>query len=84
MVVTSRGSLVAFVASVTTVIMTFAAYTFHDAPKMDPLPPKENPCRNYATGAVGFRCSSTWHSRQTGMRLDLTNMSFGFTATGTM
>ncbi len=41
MVVTSRGSLVALVASVTTVVMSFAAYTFHDAPKMDPLPLKK-------------------------------------------
>jgi len=64
--------------------MTFATYTFHDAPKMDPLPPKENPCRNYATGAVGFRCISTWHSLQTGIKFDRTNINFGFTATGTM
>ena len=43
MVVTSRSSLVAFVAAVTTVIMAFATYTFHNAPKMDPLPLKREP-----------------------------------------
>jgi len=55
MVVTSRGSLVAFVASVTTVIMTLAAYAFHVAPKMDPLPlKKRTPAATTRQGPWGF------------------------------
>ncbi len=54
-IVTSRGSLVAFVTPVTTVVMSFAAYTFHDAPKMDPLPPKKRtPAATMRQGPWGF------------------------------
>ena len=67
MIVTSCRGLVAFVAAVTTVVMSLATYTLHDAPKMDPLPPKREPLpqlRDRGRGVSVYlfvALSANWH-----------------------